>query len=104
MDTFTSWVKRLWWKLTLATIAAVSVIYYLYRLVASAEKTSPMLNALRESTNLALKESEIRATLRKENIGAIKIVYEARLQGTKEIEDRTERLNALIKLYKELGA
>ena len=104
MDTFTSWVKRLWWKLTLATIAAVSVIYYLYRLVASAEKTSPMLDSLRESTSVALKESEIRATLKKESIGAIKIVYETRLKGTKEIKDRTERLNALIKLYEELGA
>jgi hypothetical protein len=104
MDTFTSWVKRLWWKLTLATIAVVSVIYYLYRLVASAEKTSPMLDSLRESTSVALKESEIRATLKKESIGAIKIVYETRLKGTKEIKDRTERLNALIKLYEELGA
>ena len=88
----------------MATIAAVSVIYYLYRLVASAEKTSPMLDSLRESTSVALKESEIRATLKKESIGAIKIVYETRLKGTKEIKDRTERLNALIKLYEELGA
>ena len=88
----------------MATIAVVSVIYYLYRLVASAEKTSPMLDSLRESTSVALKESEIRATLKKESIGAIKIVYETRLKGTKEIKDRTERLNALIKLYEELGA
>ena len=88
----------------MATIAVVSVIYYLYRLVASAEKTSPMLDSLRESTSVALKESEIRATLKKESIGAIKIVYETRLKGTKEIKDRTERLNAMIKLYEELGA
>ena len=52
--------------------------------------------------NSAIKENEIRATLEKDKIGAIKKIYDQKLKETKKIEDREERLKALIRLHEEL--
>jgi hypothetical protein len=50
----------------------------------------------------AIKENEIRAKLEKDKIGAIKKIYDQKLKETKEIQDREERLRALIRLHDEL--
>ena len=51
---------------------------------------------------MALKEAELRGRLEKDKIGAIKVVFKSRLEDTKKIDDREERLKALVRLHKEL--
>ena len=44
----------------------------------------------------------IAKALEKDKIGAIKVVFKSRLKDTEKIDDREERLKALIRLHKEL--
>jgi hypothetical protein len=46
--------------------------------------------------------NELRGRLEKDNIGAIKDIFKSRLEDTRKIDDREERLRALIRLHKEL--
>ena len=54
------------------------------------------------STQVKLREEEIKGELEKEKIKVIKDIYEDRLKKSEEIEDREERLKELIKIYEEL--
>ena len=60
------------------------------------------LEAIKAEATAALKENELRGRLEKDNIGAIKNIFETRLESTKKIDDRDERLRALIRLHEEL--
>ena len=60
------------------------------------------LEAIKTEATVALKESQLRGRMEKDKIGAVKKVFENRLRDTKKIDDREERLKALIRLHKEL--
>ena len=86
----------------LGVIVASSLLIYFYRLLRPTEDKLKYLEALRTEATTALKENELRGRLQKDKIGAIKAVFEGRLKDTKKIEDREERLRALIRLHQDL--
>lgn len=81
---------------------AASLIVYLYRLLSPREDKIGYLEIIRIETIAALKESELRGRLEKDKVGAVRDVFNSRLEGTKKIDDREERLKALIRLHQEL--
>jgi hypothetical protein len=91
-----------WWKFVLGFVVLASLLIYFYRLLKPADDKVEYLEAIRAEATVALKESELRGRLEKDKIGAIKGVFESRLKDTKKIDDREERLKALIRLHKEL--
>ena len=95
-------LKSGWWKFVLGFVVVASLLIYFYRLLKPADDKVQYLEAIKTEATLALKESELRGRLEKDKIGAIKSVFQNRLRDTKRIDDREERLKALIRLHKEL--
>ena len=86
----------------LGFVVVASLLIYFYRLLKPAEDKIKYLEAIKTEATVALKEAELRGRLEKDKIGAVKSVFQNRLRDTKNIEDREERLKALIRLHKEL--
>ena len=95
-------LKSGWWKFVLGFVVVASLLIYFYRLLKPAEDKIQYLEAIKTEATVALKESELRGRLEKDKIGAVKSVFENRLRDTKNINDREERLKALIRLHNEL--
>jgi|TARA_R110002012_G_C11340644_1_gene578261 hypothetical protein len=95
-------VKQGAWKIILAAVAVAAIGIFLYNLVRPSEDRTKLLADTQTNIKTAIKENEIRATLEKDKIGAIKKIYDRKLGETKKIEDRNERLKALIRLHEEL--
>ena len=95
-------MKSGWWKLVLGIVVLASLLIYFYRLLKPADDRIEYLEAIKTEATVALKESELRVRLEKDKIGAVKSVFENRLRDTEKINDREERLKALIRLHKEL--
>jgi len=95
-------IKSSWWKFVLGFILLASLFIYLYRLIRPEDDEIEYLETIKTEATAALRESELRGKLEKEKIGAVKSVFENRLEDTKKITDRNERLKALIRLHKEL--
>ena len=95
-------LKSGWWKLVLGIVDLASLLIYFYRLLKPADDRIEYLEAIKTEATVALKESELRGRLEKDKIGAIKVVFKSRLKDTEKIDDREERLKALIRLHKEL--
>ena len=95
-------MKSGWWKLVLGIVVLASLLIYFYRLLKPADDRIEYLETIKTEATVALKESELRGRLEKDKIGAVKSVFENRLRDTKKIDDREERLKALIRLHKEL--
>ncbi len=95
-------LKSGWWKLVLGIVVLASLLIYFYRLLKPADDRIEYLEAIKTEATVALKESELRGRLEKDKIGAIKVVFKSRLKDTEKIDDREERLKALIRLHKEL--
>jgi len=95
-------VKSAWWKCALGFVVLASLLIYFYRLLRPVEDNLGYLEAIRAEATLALKESELRGRLEKDKIGALKSVFQNRLEDTRRINNREERLKALIRLHKEL--
>ena len=95
-------LKSGWWKFVLGFVVLASLLIYFYRLLKPTEDKIQYLEAIKTESTAALKESELRGRLEKDKIGAIKSVFRNRLRDTKKINDREERLKALIRLHKEL--
>ena len=96
------WLKSSWWKLVLGFVVLASLLIYFYRLLKPTEDKIEYLEAIKTEATVALKEAELRGRLEKDKIGAVKSVFENRLKDTEKIDDREERLKALIRLHKEL--
>ena len=79
-----------------------ALLIYFYRLLKPADDKVDYLEAIKTEATAALKENELRGRLEKDKIGVIKNIFETRLENTKTIDDREERLRALIRLHKEL--
>ena len=95
-------LKSGWWKLVLGVVVLASLLIYFYRLLKPADDKLEYLEAIKTEATAALKENELRGRLEKDNIGAIKDIFKSRLEDTRKIDDREERLKALIRLHKEL--
>ena len=102
-------VKWLWikvkqgaWKVILAVIAIIAVVVFLYSLVRPSDDRTQFLEGVKTKVATAIKENEIRATLEKDKIGAIKKIYDRKIKDTHKITDRDERLRSLIRLHEEL--
>ena len=95
-------LKSGWWKLVLGVVILASLLIYFYRLLKPAEDKIQYLEAIKTEATVALKEAELRGRLEKDKIGAVKSVFQNRLRDTEKIDDREERLKALIRLHKEL--
>ena len=94
--------KELWWKAVLGIIFLGALLIYFYRLLKPADNNLGYLDAIKIEATAALKENELRGRLEKDKIGVIKSIFKNRLEGTRKINDREERLKALIRLHKEL--
>ena len=79
-----------------------SLLIYFYRLLRPMDDKIEYLEAIKTEATVALKESQLRGRMEKDRIGAVKSVFENRLRDTEKIDDREERLKALIRLHKEL--
>ena len=86
----------------LGFVVVASLLLYFYRLLRPTEDKIQYLEAIKTEATVALKEAELRGRLEKDKIGAVKSVFENRLKDTEKIDDREERLKALIRLHKEL--
>jgi len=95
-------IKQGAWRIILATTVVLAVVVWLYNIVRSSEDKTQFLEVIQTKVTTAIKENEIRATLEKDKIGAIKKIYDRKIKDTKKIEDREERLKALIRLHEEL--
>ena len=96
------WLKSSWWKLVLGFVVLASLLIYFYRLLKPNDDKIEYLEAIKTEATVALKESQLRGRLEKDKIGAVKSVFQNRLRDTEKIDDREERLKALIRLHKEL--
>ena len=94
--------KELWWKVVLGIIFLGALLIYFYRLLKPADDKVDYLEAIKTEATAALKENELRGRLEKDKIGAVKNIFKRRLEDTRKIDDREERLKALIRLHKEL--
>ena len=94
--------KELWWKAVLGIIFLGALLIYFYRLLKPAEDKVDYLEAIKTEATAALKENELRGRLEKDKIGAVKDIFKRRLEDTRKIDDREERLKALIRLHEEL--
>ena len=95
-------VKQYFWSTVAAALLLVAVAYYMYRLVKPAEKNETVVDDVLTQVKIHAKESKLRADLEKDKIGAVKKVFESRLDDTKKIDNREDRLNALVRLHEEL--
>ncbi len=95
-------LKSGWWKFVLGFVVLASLLIYFYRLLKPADDRVEYLETIKTEATLALKEAELRGRLEKDKIGAVKSVFQNRLRDTEKIDDREERLKALIRLHKEL--
>ena len=86
----------------LGFVVLASLLIYFYRLLKPTEDKIEYLEAIKTEATVALKEAELRGRLEKDKIGAVKSVFKNRLRDTEKIDDREERLKALIRLHKEL--
>ena len=86
--------------MALAAISITLIFLYLYNLIKPSVKID--IKGILSSTRMKLREEEIKGELQKEKIKAIKDIYKDRLDKSKEIEDREERLKELIRIYEEL--
>ena len=86
----------------LGFVIVASLLIYFYRLLRPTEDKIQYLEAIKTEATVALKEAELRGRLEKDKIGAVKSVFQNRLRDTEKIDDREERLKALIRLHKEL--
>jgi len=95
-------IKQGAWKLILASVVILGLVSLLYSLIRPNKDRGQFLEGVQTNVLTAIKENEIRATLEKDKIGAIKKIYDRKIKETKKIEDREERLKALIRLHEEL--
>ena len=78
------------------------MFWFLYSLIRPTENKTKFLEDKQSEVLTTIKENQIRAKLEKDKIGAIKKIYDRKLEETKNIQDREERLKALIRLHEEL--
>ena len=94
--------KSFWWRVAIGALFIISVLIYLYCLVKPASDKSRHIEKIVLAAKIALTENQLHGRLEKDKIGAVREVFINRLNRTKDIEDREDRLQALIRLHEEL--
>tara|TARA_R110000803_G_scaffold89030_1_gene156140 strand:+ start:272 stop:586 length:315 start_codon:yes stop_codon:yes gene_type:complete len=97
-------IKQGAWRVILAVVMVIGVVFFLYNIIRPSKDNTRLLGGIQTKVATAIKENEIRATLEKDKIGAIKKIYDRKIKETKKIENREERLKALIRLHEELNS
>ena len=97
-------IKQGAWKVILAVVMVMGAVFFLYNIIRPSKNNTRLLEGIQTKVATAIKENEIRATLEKDKIGAIKKIYDRKIKETKKIENREERLKALIRLHEELNS
>tara|TARA_R100000231_G_scaffold21157_1_gene20464 strand:- start:224 stop:538 length:315 start_codon:yes stop_codon:yes gene_type:complete len=95
-------VKSSAWSLAFLVVLVLGMVFFIYNILRPTKNKTQYLEDVQGKINAAIKENQIRAKLEKDKIGAIKKIYDKKLEETKEIQDREERLKALIRLHEEL--
>tara|TARA_R100001510_G_scaffold21869_1_gene19171 strand:- start:7573 stop:7887 length:315 start_codon:yes stop_codon:yes gene_type:complete len=95
-------IKQGAWKVIFVVVMVLGMGIFLYNIIRPTKNKTRLLEGVQANVTAAIKENEIRATLEKDKIGAIKKIYDRKIKETKKIEDREERLKALIRLHEEL--
>jgi hypothetical protein len=95
-------IKQGAWKVIFVLVVVIGAVFFLYNIIRPTKDKTHILGDVQTKIVAAIKENEIRATLEKDKIGAIKKIYDRKIKDTKKIEDREERLQALIRLHDEL--
>lgn len=95
-------IKSSFWWLVFFMVMSIGMVWFVYNILRPTKNKTKFLEGIQANINSAIKENEIRATLEKDKIGAIKKIYDRKLEETKKIQDREERLKALIRLHEEL--
>jgi len=95
-------IKSSAWSLVFLVVLALGMVWFVYNILRPTKNKTKYLEGVQAKINTAIKENEIRAKLEKDKIGAIKKIYDRKLKETKNIQDREERLKALIRLHEEL--
>jgi hypothetical protein len=95
-------IKQGAWRVILVVIVIIGAVVFLYNIIRPSQNKTRLLEGVQANVTAAIKENEIRAKLEKDKIGAIKKIYDRKIKDTKKIEDREERLKALIRLHEEL--
>ena len=95
-------IKQGAWKVIFVVVMVLGMVIFLYNIIRPTKNKTRLLEGVQANIASAIKENEIRAKLEKDKIGAIKKIYDRKIKDTKKIEDREERLKALIRLHEEL--
>ena len=95
-------IKQGAWKVIFVVVMVLGMVIFLYNIIRPTKNKTRLLEGVRANIPSAIKENEIRATLEKDKIGAIKKIYDKKLEDTRKIQDREERLKALIRMHEEL--
>jgi len=86
----------------LAACTAAAICLYLYKLVKPENKATQVADQIIEKAQVQVEIATIKGELEKDKIGAVKKIFQTKLNKNKEIEDTKERLNDLIRLKESL--
>jgi len=96
------WFIKTGWKIIIAAITIAAICLYLYKLVKPQSKATEAVDKIIEKAQVQVEIATIKGQLEKDKIGAIKKIYDTKLNKNKEINDTKERLNDLIRIRESL--
>jgi len=96
------WFIRTGWKTIIAAVTIAAICLYLYKLVKPQSKSTEAVDKIIEKAQVQVEIATIKGQLEKDKIGAIKKIYDTKLNKNKEISDTKERLNDLIRIKESL--
>tara|TARA_R100000734_G_C3217108_1_gene30039 strand:- start:103 stop:420 length:318 start_codon:yes stop_codon:yes gene_type:complete len=96
------WFIKTGWKIIIAAITIAAICLYLYKLVKPQSKATEAVDKIIEKAQVQVEIATIKGQLEKDKIGAIKKIYDTKLNKNKEISDTKERLNDLIRIRESL--
>ena len=96
------WFQKTGWKVVIAVVTAAAICLYLYKLVKPENKMTQAADQIIEKAQVQAEIATIKGELEKDKIGAVKKIFQTKLNKNKEIVDTKERLNDLIRLKESL--
>jgi predicted negative regulator of RcsB-dependent stress response len=96
------WFQKTGWKVVIAVVTAAAICLYLYKLVKPANKMTQAADQIIEKAQVQAEIATIKGELEKDKIGAVKKIFQTKLNKNKEIVDTKERLSDLIRLRESL--
>jgi hypothetical protein len=96
------WFLKTGWKIVLAAATAAAICLYLYKLVKPENKVTQVADQIIEKAQVQVEIATIKGELEKDKIGAVKKIFQTKLNKNEEIVDTKERLNDLIRLRESL--